>query len=64
MLDAGSGEFVTTGSCDSTLPLLCSIIWQEVFDDRHFFSCGSRENSWGQELINDDRVHSVRISRG
>ena len=64
MSDADGGKFATTGSGDETLAPRCSIIWQEVFDDRHFFSRGSRENSWGQELRNDDRVHSVRISRG
>jgi len=64
MSDAGGGKFATTGFGDATLARLCSIIWQEVFDDRHFFSRGSRENSWGQELRNDDRVHSVRVSHG
>ncbi len=64
MSDAGSSRFFSTGSSDATLARLCSIILQEGFDDRYFFSRGSRESSWGQELRNDDRVHSVRVSRG
>ncbi len=64
MSDAGGGKFATSGSGDATLPPRCSIIWQEVFDDQNFFSRDLRENSWGQELRNDDRVNSVRVSRG
>jgi len=59
-----SGEFGGSRLGDATLHRVYSIIWQEVLDERHFFSRGSRENSWGQELRNNDRVHSVRVSRG
>ena len=42
----------------------CSIIWQEDYDERQFHSRGSMGESWGQELISDDRVYSVRVPRG
>ena len=64
MSNAGGGQFAPTGFGDATLPPWCSIIWQEDIDDRKIFSGGSKENPSGQELRNDDRVHSVRISRG
>lgn len=60
----GGVQFVPTGFGDATLPPRCSIIWLEDIGDRRFFSGGSKENSSGQELRNDDRVHSVRVSRG
>ena len=49
---------------DETDSRVCSIIWQEVFYERQYFSRDSRENSRGQELRNNDRVYSVRVPRG
>lgn len=64
MSGESGGDFGLSGSDDATLFRVCSIIWQEDIEKRHFFPRSSRENSWGQELINNDRVHSVRVSRG
>ncbi len=59
-----SGASGGDSSGDATLSQVCSIIWQEDYDERQYFSRGSRENSWGQELRNNDRAHSVRVPRG
>ena len=64
MPGTNSGDFDKSGSGDATLCLGCSMIWQEDFDERQYFSRGSGEVSWGQELTTDDRVHSVRVPRG
>lgn len=57
-------DFRFSGIGDATPGLGCSIIWQEDFYEQQYFSRSSGEISWGQELMTDDRVHSVRISRG
>jgi len=57
-------DFGYLGNVDATLCRGCSIIWQEDFYEQQYFSRSSGEISWGQELMTDDRAHSVRIPRG
>jgi hypothetical protein len=64
MSGANNDDIGPSRRWDATLSRVCSMIRREDFDERHILPRSSRENSWGQELINNDRVHSVRVPRG